>query len=274
MQYTPEWIMEIKEKYKTAVANAFILTGNIGDYCVENKGHPNKYLSEYVAQKEANDMRMEKVYFYDVEAMGRRVYPVASDSKDESNIPWREFMELIQDGRGRNAFVFLYPQFLIPEDNKVYETEQANIVSLHRVLNSPEFINSNNTVFIITESLRDINQMFTGANSKTAVCEIPLPGEESRRAFIGYYLQKQYKKNSAYEQCVKNWPLGIDELVNLTAGLQLVAIEDVLLSAFNKERKKDGRRSAGRLCVYQQRYGHEPQKGSDSERVRRCDRNF
>lgn len=249
MQYTPEWIMEIKEKYKTAVANAFILTGNIGDYCVENKDL-NKYLSEYVAQKEANDMRMEKVYFYDVEAMGRRVYPVASDSKDESNIPWREFMELIQDGRGRNAFVFLYPQFLIPEDNKVYETEQANIVSLHRVLNSPEFINSNNTVFIITESLRDINQMFTGANSKTAVCEIPLPGEESRRAFIGYYLQKQYKKNSAYEQCVKNWPLGIDELVNLTAGLQLVAIEDVLLSAFNKERKKmEGDLPADYVCI-------------------------
>ncbi len=249
MEYIPDWIMEVKEMYKTAVANAFILTGNIGDYCAENKDL-NKFLSEFITREGERDMRIEKVYFYDVEAMGRRVYPVASDSKDESGISWREFMELIQDKRGRNAFVFLYPRFLIPEENKVYETEQANIVSLHRVLNSSEFINSNNVVFIITESPRDINQMFTGANSKTAVCEIPLPGEESRRAFIEYYLQKQYQKDSTYKQCVENWPVGVDELVNLTAGLQLVAVEDVLLAAFNKERKKKaGDLPADHVCI-------------------------
>lgn len=251
MAYIPDWMKEVKEKYKTAVANAFILTGNIGDYCSENRDL-KKFLSEFITQKETDDMRMEKVYFYDIESQGRRVYPAAADGKDESDIPWREFIEKITSDN-RSAFVFFYPQFLIPEENKVYDEEKSRIVSLHRVLSSTEFINSNNTVFIVTESTKDIHAMFTGSNSKTAVCEIPLPNACARRGFVEYYLKNQYEKNSSYRQCVSNWPLGVEELVNLTAGLQLVAIEDVLLSAFTKERKKlEGKLPADCVCISRQ----------------------
>lgn len=252
MAYIPGWMEDIREKYKTAVANAFILTGNIGDYCSENLDL-KKFLCEYITQRGAEDMRMTKVYLYDVESLGRRVYPSAADSKDESNIPWSAFMEKIKEDIPRDerrAFVFLYPEFLIPESNKVYDEEQKRIVSLHSTLNSYEFINSNNTVFIITESVKDINEKFTGANSKTAVCEIPLPDEEGRRAFIQYYLEAQIKRNGNYKAFIEKWPLSVEQLTNLTAGLQLVAIEDVLLSAFTKERKKmEGKLPADTVCI-------------------------
>ena len=252
MTYIPAWMEDIREKYKTAVANAFILTGNIVDYCSENLDL-KKFLCDYITQTGQDDMRMTKVYFYDVESLGRRVYPSAADSKDESNISWRTFMEKIKENipsDERRAFVFLYPEFLIPESNKVYEEEQKRIVSLHSTLNSYEFINSNNTVFIITESTKDINEKFTGANSKTAVCEIPLPDENGRKAFIEYYLDSQIRRDSRYKACIEKWPLSVDQLANLTAGLQLVAIEDVLLSAFTKDRKKlEGKLPEDTVCI-------------------------
>lgn len=238
--YIPEFMEDIKEKYKTAVANAFILTGNIGDYCTENLDL-KKFLCEYITKDGQDDMRMTKVYFYDVESLGRRVFPTQADTKDETKICWSSFMEKIKEpipADERRAFVFLYPEFLIPESNKVYEEEQKRIVSLHSTLSSYEFINSNNTVFIITESVKDINEKFTGSNSKTAVIELPLPGEDARREFIRYYLDTQMKRNPAFRSSIEKWPLDVEQLTNLTAGLQLVAIEDILLSAFTKERKK------------------------------------
>ncbi len=252
MKYTPEWMLDIRDKYKAAVSNAFILTGNIGDYCTENLDL-KKFLCDFITQGGPDDMRITKVYLYDVEAEGRRVYPSAADSKDESNIPWRRFMEMLKENTPRDerrAFIFLYPEFLIPEGSHVYEEEQKRIVSLHSTLSSYEFINSNNTVFVITESTKDINEKFTGSNSKTSVCEIPLPGEEGRRAFIEYYLDAQIRRNGAYRACIEKWPIGVEQLTNLTAGLQLVAIEDVLLSAFTKERKKlEGKLPADTVCI-------------------------
>lgn len=267
--YIPEWANDVKEKYKSAVSNAFILTGNIGDYSCQNSSL-YKYLIDFLKEGNMEDvserkrtnkiirpasetMRMDHIYFYDVEAKGHQVYPQPKDSRDGTNIGWSEFIQKIKDIRyiedlstgetrsERNAFIFIYPQFLIPSDEKIYGDEQANVVSLHRELNSPKFINSANIVFIITESLQDIHSMFTGSNCKTTVVDIPLPDEKGRQQFINWYLEKM-KSDTAfgndYARAIDRWPIGVPELVNLTSGLQLTAIEDVLLTALLKERKK------------------------------------
>lgn len=253
MAYIPEWIKGVREKYKTSVANAFILTGNIGDYCSEGTDL-KKYLCDFITKKEEYEMRMDKVYFYDIEAEGRRVFPPSIDSKDDMDICWKKFMEKIIDTEsGRNAFVFFYPQFLIPEDSKVFEEEQKRIVSLDRILNSSEFINSNNTVFIIAETAKDINSMFTGSNSKTAICDIPLPDSCARKSFVDYYIELWLNNNEECTEFQKHWEISVDELVNLTAGLQLVGIEDILLSAFMKEKHRlQGRTAKDTVCLTRQ----------------------
>ena len=55
--FVTSWIADLREKYKTAVANAFILTGNIGDYIAENKDL-KQYLCEFLTLDGSADMRM------------------------------------------------------------------------------------------------------------------------------------------------------------------------------------------------------------------------
>lgn len=238
--FVPEWILDIQDKYKDFIANAFILTGNIGDYCSGNHTLP-QYLTNFIIQP---GMGMNRVYFYDIEAKGCRVYPEAKDKRDEGQIEWEDFIRMIPGGQGdRCAFIFRYPEYLIPESGRAYEAENARIVSLHRVLNSTDFSQSNNVVFIIAESTKDINEKFIGANSRAVVCEIPLPDEAARRAYIRYRLDAQVSSSQpqdrpSLQQAIASWQLSMEELVNLTSGLTLIAIEDVLLSAFSQERRK------------------------------------
>lgn len=238
--FVPKWILEIQDKYKDFIANAFILTGNIGDYCSGNNTL-TQYLTNFIIQ---SDMGMRRVYFYDIEAKGCRVYPEAKDKRDEGQIEWENFIRMIPGGQGdRSAFIFRYPEYLIPESSRAYEEENARIVSLHRALNSSDFSQSNNVVFIIAESTKDINEKFIGANSRAVVCEIPLPDEDARREYIRYRLDAQVNSgrgqaDQTLQRAIASWQLSMEELVNLTSGLTLIAIEDVLLSAFSQERKK------------------------------------
>lgn len=238
--YVPHWMRDIRDKYKDFIANAFILTGNIGDYCSEN--YPlNQFLTSYLTQ---SDMDIERVYFYDIEAKGYRVHPEARDKRDEGMIPWEDFIRMIPGSRNspRSAFVFRYPEYLIPNSSRAYEEENVRIVSLHRVLNSLEFSRSNNVVFIIAESTKDINEKFL-KDCKAVQCELPLPDDQARRSYLSFRLNLQVHRNRGevdrkLQDAIESWSLSMDELVNLTSGLTLVAIEDVLLTAFSRERAK------------------------------------
>lgn len=238
--FVPGWILDIQDQYKDFIANAFILTGNIGDYCSGNHTL-TQYLTSFITQP---GMGMKRVYFYDIEAKGCRVYPEAKDKRDEGRIEWEDFIRMIPGGPGdRCAFIFRYPEYLIPESSHAFEEENARVVSLHRVLNSSDFSQSNNVVFIIAESTKDINEKFIGANSRAVICEIPLPDEAARRAYIRYRLDAQVNSGRGQpdrilQKAIASWQLSMEELVNLTSGLTLIAIEDVLLSAFSQERKK------------------------------------
>ena len=66
--------------------------------------------------------------------------------------------------------------------------------------------------------------MFLGSNSKVAVFNIELPDIEDRLMFI-----KSRMKQNGYEANISE-----EQMANLTAGLQLTAIEDIILMGKGK----------------------------------------
>ena len=209
----PNWAEFIKDRYKSAVSNTFILTGNIGDYVAGNM-----FLKDYLVRSFLcnSDMRMDNIYYYDIYNKG---ICINGKEKGSGYFDWYSFIRRIGDSATRNAFIIYYPQFLLPPSNYLQPNEQETIVSLHSVLNSSSYISSQNIVIIVTDTLNEIHPLFLGANSKVTVFNIELPSLEDRYSFINSKLYScGYKSNITAEQ-----------MANLTAGLQLTAIEDIIL---------------------------------------------
>lgn len=231
MASLPKWAAFIRDRYKSAVSNTFILTGNIGDYVAGNM-----YLKDYLVQEFLcnEDMRMDSVFYYDIYNKGACI---RGKEKGTSAIPWEKFIRLINNSSTRNAFILYYPQFLLPSANYLQPNEQETVVSLHSVLNSSSYISSENIVIIVAESLSEIHPMFLGSNSKVSVFNIELPDWDDRNMFI----------KSKMNYCGYPMNINCEQMANLTAGLQLTAIEDIILLGRDKvidssmvmERKKE-----------------------------------
>lgn len=211
----PEFAKEIQLKYKSNVSNSFIITGSINDYV-----HETDFLKDYLINFLGNDeMEMEEIYLYDIQSKGNSVI----DKSDMKNGNWEEMVNRITDTTTRNAFVFFYPQYLIPAGDYIQEEDKKRIVSLHTALNSSGFLSSNNIVIFITDTTAGINSLFLDSNSRMTVINIELPSIEERIDFIDFWFSGLEADELIDMKITKK------ELANLTAGLQLTAIEDILL---------------------------------------------
>ena len=218
MANLPTWAEFIKSRYKAAVSNTFILTGNIGDYVAGNK-----YLKDYLVQDFLcnEDMRMNNIFFYDIYNKG---ICVRGKERGSDTIEWDAFIRKIADPRTRNAFIFFYPQFLLPTGQYLQPNEQEVVVSLHSVLNSSSYIASENIVIIVADTTSEINPLFLGANSKVTIFNLELPDLSDRFRFI--------RSKTASNDF--NMRINAEQMAYLTAGLQLSAIEDILLMGRNE----------------------------------------
>jgi len=208
----PQWSEDMKTRYKKAISNTFILAGNIGDYV-----YGNKYIKDYLVQDflTSNEMHMENIYFYDIHSKGMCVY----GKNRGTAVDWESLIKKIEDKSSRDAFVFFYPRFLIPAGDFLQPEEQERIVALHSILNSSSYISSQNITIFVADTLSEINPLFLGANSKVNVFQIELPGERERLEFI----------NSLMYRTNPRMTISTRQFANLTAGLQRVAIEDIVL---------------------------------------------
>lgn len=212
----PKWANFVKSRYKSNISNAFLLTGNIGDYVAGRK-----YMKDYLVGnffREEEGIRMDNIIYYDMYAEAVCVY---GKSKGE-HMDWDGMVSDMKKVKSsaRTAYVLFYPGFILPPGDFLQIEDKKRILSLHAVLNSSQFVNSADIVIIVTDTAKDINSLFLGNNSKLSVYNIELPDRMDRKSFI-----------SSIVDSVRSLRMGIsiDEMANLTAGLQLIAIEDILL---------------------------------------------
>ena len=126
-------------------------------------------------------------------------------------------------------------------DFNLYPDDRVKVVELHRTLSSTNFLNSNNIVIFLTESTKNINSLFLNSNSKTAIIDIELPDEQERSTFINYILTPVVEQSSVdqkYNNKLTNMMMDVtkNELTMLTAGLNKISIEDIVLLAIDEGR--------------------------------------
>jgi len=99
------------------------------------------------------------------------------------------------------------------------------LVAVSRWGRDPEIVSTGNPIFLVTPSLPALHAAVRAASSKWEAVRVPLPGPQERLAFVEWY---QEERPGAF-----TWPahLAPQALANVTAGLSLVHLEDILLRA-------------------------------------------
>lgn len=209
---TPSWALEIKKKYKSAVANSFIVSGNIGDY-VDGRMLLKWWLYTYL---------IDELNFANIVEFNPAKGPFKVSGGIDVGDSFESFCSAMSTD-DKTAFIITYPEFVVPGDNYNFI---ENIVSLHQALNSDVFLSSDNMVIMLTESARSINDMFFSSNSKTAYIDIPLPDEETRLDFINSIFESD-------EVTLSRVKMEIDKkaFASITSGLSLSNIDDIIMVA-------------------------------------------
>lgn len=136
-----------------------------------------------------------------------------------------------KDG-GEVAVVINYADTLIPaggigDKSAMSPDDRAVLVTLLTWAKDLTISKLGNPVFIVARDMEQIHSDLRHADSGVKAIKIRLPDQAARRDFINWYMA--YRKDQGK-------PIGLadldeDELANLTAGLSLRNIEDVLLLA-------------------------------------------
>lgn len=227
--YTTRWLRELNSRYKSGISNAFILAGNIGDYAITDT-RIDIYLGKYFDEIK----HFDEVALFDI-VNGARYMKCATDqngeriSSDGDNL--LTICEKLKDNTHKRAYIVSYTAQLMPqEDRNMNDTDRKYLVTLHKTLNSNQFINSENVIVFLCESAKDMHSMFISSNSRTCLIDLPLPNERERERYINEVLADKTRNNSFKTEITNNY------FAKLTAGLSLVNIEDIILQA-NAEKK-------------------------------------
>lgn len=218
-----KWSNEMIKRYNSGVDNAFVFAGNIGDYAVDTVK-----IIDYLEIVLKNKLNMDFIGSYDPN-MG--VTPLYNrDSNGSNSVESFDIMcRNLRSSDRKYAYIINYPNLIVPNTVNGYlsENEKSQLVTLHKTLSSTTFMSSNNILIMLCESTKDINKMLLSSNIKMAVIDIVLPEEKERELFI-----KSSKRRLEVDDSICK--VTDEQLVNLTAGLSLINIEDILLNALDK----------------------------------------
>lgn len=270
-----KWAKELKEKYNRCISNSFLITGNIGDYA-----HNNILVLDYLLEFLYRELKMDEVATFD---MGTGT--MYSRKKDSNNgEPIEVVCSKLMTNSLKRAYIIRYPEFIVPQsDFNLYPDDRVKVVELHRTLSSTNFLNSNNIVIFLTESTKNINSLFLNSNSKTAMIDIELPDEQERSTFINYILTPVVEQSSIdqkYNNKLTNMMMDVTkkELTMLTAGLNKISIEDIVLLAIDEgrltrdmvlDRKKDLiRKEFGEIIEIMDTEGYSLNKFAGQEHIK------
>lgn len=130
-------------------------------------------------------------------------------------------------GKGQVAVVIDFAEMLCPQKDKgtMSDDERLLLVSLLSWGQDAVLAERDNPVFLLSRTPGELHTDLRSSSSGYKLIEIPLPTKEERTAYIKRYLKQREEKGKPI--ILKD--LTIPELGNITAGLNLRQIEDVLL---------------------------------------------
>ncbi|UXI68640.1 ATP-binding protein [Tahibacter amnicola] len=185
----PRWAETIRRKYLGGEASMFILHRNVFDEIL----HGGEFYTvvEFLSEVLLKDNK-DTIIVYDPSAgvrYAKRSSSVAAAAEPMgANKPPEEALALIEQEillRHSAALVITYAGSIAPpgEEHFLAHADRMAAIRLHRWSMSPELESKDNVVFLLTESLAELNGKLV-ANPRVAAVEIPLPDKDERAGVI------------------------------------------------------------------------------------------
>jgi len=249
-QYTshyPEWAQDFARKYFTKTLTQFLLYGNVRDL-VPSYDDEGKLVYMSLRDFLTDDLfasrdiiifydRSSGIHFTDKESQkdfnralsGYDTIFGTDYAKKLPKDPVRVFSILqnyfrlrLGDGK-RIACIIDYGETVVPmAEASHYSSEDRNaLVFLQKWAHDPLFMSSDFTIIIIAENLKELNHQLV-QSPYTAEIQIPIPGDDSRRAFVDWYLKGREDAFDEYSEVIPA------RLASNTAGLGFIQLRSIL----------------------------------------------
>lgn len=235
----PDWAEELARKYRAGEASHFLLHHNIYDLTRSRNGYVSllSFLQqELLVNKRIVLYNRSEGLTFDSEETKRAFIAqqqVASPLKNEPQLPVDPARALPMIERfihftDKNVVIINFLEALFPNGQMSHMSsdDRNSLVTIQRWLTNPRFmIDEHDLVILIAESLSDVHPLVR-ENSRLATIKIPYPDETQRMDYVKEFL-------SSYP--IEKIEMTIEQLVDLTSGLNLVHLRSLLCSARESE---------------------------------------
>ncbi len=185
----PRWAETVRRKYLGGEASMFVLHHNVFDEIL----HGGRFYSliDFLAEVMLGKNK-QTILVYDPSAGARYAKRNASAGTSAEPLaagkPPEEALAAIEEEillRNSAALIIPYAGSIAPpgDDSMLSYVDRMAAIRLHRWSMSPELESKDNVVFLLTESLAELNPKIV-SNPRVAAVQVPLPDLEERSAVI------------------------------------------------------------------------------------------
>jgi SpoVK/Ycf46/Vps4 family AAA+-type ATPase len=230
------WLQDLQFKYKSSIANVFVLHFNVGDYAgPDNRRVRDVVIQDFLEQGErpiiAVYNRAEGITFpkYGMrEAFIRALTGESGFGAEEVKLPvspgqaFALLDKLLYSGEPAGVLIEQAETILPTEDLASMDQEELRALTyLKKWAADVRLSRQNSPVVLMTQSLSELHPHLRQASAKIESILIPLPDVAARQAYIEAMASKRQLQLS----------MSVGELANATAGLSRILIEDIGLRA-------------------------------------------
>lgn len=214
----PRWAETVRRKYIGGEASMFILHHNVFDEIL----HGGEFFSlvEFLSEVLLKDNK-DTIIVYDPSAgvrYAKRTSTLGTEPVRPNKPPEEALADIEHEILLRHsaALIVSYAGSLAPpgEENFLSHADRMAAIRLHRWSMSPELESKDNVVFLLSESLAELNAKIV-ANPRVAAVEVPLPDLDERAAVIRKVDPAMHEDN-------------VERLAEHSAGLRAVQIAQLL----------------------------------------------
>ncbi len=205
----PNWAEEIRQSYLASASSIFVLHGVRDDVAFRGGYLPlNAFLHRAFCGEKVTvyydlargltfpspDDERQFETFLDVYRNRERIQVDLRESyRPELTIP---LLESFLTTRDDAAVIIDYVDKLAPREEKRFMSFQQRrlVTTLRRWAGEPRLVGRNNFVFMIADSLAEVNEELYGRTGGSKLIALPLPDYEERLAYINYQLERRQEQ--------------------------------------------------------------------------------
>ncbi|MEE9398397.1 MAG: AAA family ATPase [Methylococcales bacterium] len=187
-QKFPDWAEKVRRRYIGGESSLFILHGNVVDYTLYDDQYYS--LTDFLVRVLLIENKQLVLYYDAAEGIkmlkneGQQLSSFSDQNIREPKVALPMLEEVLQSNNS-TAVIINYAETLVPAGELSFldGQDRINLVTLHRWSLNQNIATKDNVVFLVSESLTEINAKLV-TNPRISTVAIPLPDREQRYAAV------------------------------------------------------------------------------------------